>query len=210
MNPILITVVVIISLLVVIGLRKRKKVRQKTAFIDNYIFPLKLKQQLQVKYPHLSDGECERVLDGLKVFFHINLMAKKRPISMPSQAVDEVWHELILFTRQYDSFCNHAFGRFLHHTPAEAMKSPTQAQDGIKRAWRLSCQREGIDPQNPKRLPLLFALDSELKIPDGFIYQLNCMGKKDQGYCASHIGCGGGCSGCSSDSNGCGGGCGGD
>ncbi len=30
-----------------------------------------------------------------------------------------------------------AFGRFPHHTPAEAMRTPVDAQDGIKRARRL-------------------------------------------------------------------------
>lgn len=212
MSQFLIAAIAIVFFMVMIGLRKRKKQLRQAAFVDAYIFPTKLKQQLQLKYPHLSDAECERVFAGLREFFHINRMARKRQVAMPSQVVDEVWHELILFTRHYDAFCKQALGRFLHHTPAEAMKSPTHAQDGIRRAWRLSCLREGIDPQNPKRLPLLFALDSELNIADGFVYHLNCKGLKDQGYCASHIGCGGGCSGgCSSDSSGCGGGgCGGD
>ncbi|MBE1188306.1 hypothetical protein IH740_25820, partial [Escherichia coli] len=50
---------------------------------------------------------------------------------------------------------------------------PRQAQEGIQRAWKLACRREGIDPLNPTRLPLLFALDTELAIADGFRYALN-------------------------------------
>lgn len=134
---------------------------------------------------------------------------------MPSQVVDDAWHEFILFTRQYDQYCRKAFGRFLHHTPAEAMSSPTQASQGLRRAWRLACRREGIDPQNPERLPRLFALDNRLGIAGGFVYHLDCMAARQagdaSGYCASHIGCGGsGSDGCSGDSgSGCGGGCGG-
>jgi hypothetical protein len=67
---------------------------------------------------------------------------------------------------------------------------------------------------------LLFAIDSQLAIADGFNYVLNCTlaGAATNQYCASHIGSGGGCgsgcagSGCSSgsDGGGCGGGgCGG-
>ncbi|BFM04937.1 hypothetical protein R50071_01410 [Halioxenophilus aromaticivorans] len=41
------------------------------------------------------------------------------------------------------------------------------AQEDIRVAWRLSCMREGIDPQSPSALPTLFALDSDLNIPDG-------------------------------------------
>ncbi len=51
---------------------------------------------------------------------------------MPSQVVDDAWHEFILFTRAYQQYCNKALGRYLHHTPAEAMDSPTIAQEGNK------------------------------------------------------------------------------
>jgi hypothetical protein len=136
-------------------------------------------------------------------------------VSMPSQVVDDAWHEFILFTRHYDKFCRAAFGRFLHHTPAEAMVSATQATLGIKRAWRLACAHEGIDREKPDRLPRLFAIDAALLIAGGFVYQLDCLagGMPGNAYCASHVGCGGGCSGDSASgdgSSGCGGGCGGD
>jgi len=134
---------------------------------------------------------------------------------MPSQVVDDAWHEFILFTRSYERFCQQAYGKFLHHTPAEAMRSPTSAQDGIKRAWRLACLKEKIHPKTPTRLPLLFALDAELAIANGFIYSLNCIPGSGS-YCVNNIGCGGGCSaGCGADGNscssdgGCSGGCGG-
>lgn len=99
------------------------------------------------------------------------------------------------------------------------MRTPIQAQDGIKRAWHLACQREGIDPKAPQKLPLLFALDAMLGIVGGFVYQLDCMAVihagavAGTGYCASHIGCGGGCGGATGEGggdSGCGGGgCGG-
>jgi hypothetical protein len=36
---------------------------------------------------------------------------------MPSHAVDEAWHGLILCTARYAAFCDRAYGRFLHHHP---------------------------------------------------------------------------------------------
>jgi hypothetical protein len=45
-------------------------------------------------------------------------------IGMPSHAVDEAWHGLILCTTIYSSFCKAAYGRFLHHHPDGA---PTDA-----------------------------------------------------------------------------------
>lgn len=35
----------------------------------------------------------------------------------PSHRVDLAWHELILFTKVYQSFCQRWFGRFVHHSP---------------------------------------------------------------------------------------------
>jgi hypothetical protein len=38
-------------------------------------------------------------------------------IGMPSRAVDEAWHGLILCTARYSAFCTKAYGKFLHHHP---------------------------------------------------------------------------------------------
>jgi len=38
-------------------------------------------------------------------------------LAMASPEVDELWHQFILFTRQYASFCDEYLGNFLHHTP---------------------------------------------------------------------------------------------
>ncbi len=36
---------------------------------------------------------------------------------MPSHAVDEAWHGLILCTMRYQTFCSAAYGKFMHHNP---------------------------------------------------------------------------------------------
>lgn len=193
----------------------RKHVKAKREkYINNYVFPATIKKKLLEAYPHLSDKEIFQIMLGLRQYFHICNMAGNHFVSMPSQVVDVAWHEFILFTRQYQQFCKTAFGRFLHHTPAEAMSGKTIAQDGIKRAWRLCCIREKIDPKYPNKLPLLFSLDGNLSIPDGFHYSRDCS-KTGDSYCASHVGCGGGCGASSSCGSGndsgssCGSGCGG-
>lgn len=107
---------------------------------------------------------------------------------MPSQIVDDAWHNFILFTRDYQDFCQKAFGQLLHHTPTEKLtddREPsfdhqTLAQKGMKLAWRLACQQEGISIQNPDRLPLLFAIDEILGIKGGFYYSLNCLKQEER------------------------------
>ncbi|WP_051163378.1 hypothetical protein [Nocardia transvalensis] len=44
-------------------------------------------------------------------------MRDEQIIGMPSHAVDEAWHGLILCTARYARFCDAAYGRFLHHFP---------------------------------------------------------------------------------------------
>jgi hypothetical protein len=44
-------------------------------------------------------------------------MRDDQVIGMPSHAVDEAWHGLILCTVRYADFCERAYGRFLHHHP---------------------------------------------------------------------------------------------
>lgn len=44
-------------------------------------------------------------------------LADGQVIGMPSRAVDEAWHGLILCTARYARFCDDAYGEFLHHHP---------------------------------------------------------------------------------------------
>jgi hypothetical protein len=94
---------------------------------------------------------------------------------MPSQAADDLWHDLILYTKAYDAFCRNAFGRFLHHSPA-AVLAPglKKSNEGLRRVWWQTCKEEKIDPKAPAALPLLFALDADLAIPNGYRYEPEC------------------------------------
>jgi hypothetical protein len=217
-----------LALIAVLAILRKRRSTVREALIDDFKFPDGIAQRVRKRYPHLTDEDMTLVFAGLRQYFQMSRLARRRLLSMPSQVVDVTWHEFILFTRNYQVFCDKALGRFLHHTPAEAMLTPQNAQEGIRRAWRLACGLEDISARTPPRLPLIFKLDDRLNIPDGFRYSLNCLaaaaaakavgGDSSVTFCASHIGCGsgggdGGCSssgvsGCSSDS-GCSGGDGG-
>jgi len=192
-----------VAALVAVLLWRNWSRQRREAYIGAYPYQRFLDKRLATRRPDLSPEQRQAVFAALNDYFQICRKAGRRMVAMPSQAADDAWHEFILFTRHYDKFCRHAFGRFLHHTPAEAMSSPTQASEGIKRAWRLACAHENINPKKPQRLPRIFALDAALGIAGGFVYHLDCMaarnGAAGSGYCASHIGCGGGGSGCSGD-----------
>ena len=219
--------VALAAVLVVVWKKSRQAVRAE--YIRQYTFPPGLYEKLRNKRPELSLKDCQLAGLALRQFFLAYLKSGCKFVSMPSQVADDLWHELILYTRHYDLFCNKAFGRFMHHTPAIVLTADRQGNAGLRRCWWYACREESIDPKNPTRLPLLFALDSKLNIADGFVYQPICESlRKDGNGGNSAVYCGGdfssnsfdgstdgfgdassGDGGDGGDSGGCGGGCGG-
>jgi hypothetical protein len=124
----------------------------------------------------------------LRQFFVAYLMSGKRHVSMPSQVADDLWHEFILYTREYDAFCRRAFGGFLHHTPAVVLSEHRKSNEGLRRVWWYCCKYENIDPVKPTRLPLLFALDSKFNIANGFVYHPDCKELRKNGSGAAYCG----------------------
>lgn len=127
--------------------------RHRLDFIKGYEFPPGLGTKFAKTHDSLDDVQQEMVFAALRDYFVMCQQARQVMVSMPSQVVDDAWHEFILFTKDYCEFCTQAFGRYLHHTPAEAMETKTMAQHGIRRAWKLACENERIHPGAPSRLP---------------------------------------------------------
>lgn len=143
-------------------------------FVRRYMFPPGLFDKLLARRPGLSVKEQQLVARALRQFFLAYLRGGRRRVAMPSQVVDDLWHEFILYTRNYERFCRNAFGGFLHHTPAVVRGGSREDDAGLRRVWWFSCLEENIDPRNPTRLPLLFAIDGKLGIENGFVYTLDC------------------------------------
>ena len=148
---------------------------RRAEFIRTYEWPRGLLFKFAKKYPHVSSKDAALVSRGLRQFFIAYLMSGNKYVAMPSQVADDLWHEFILYTRDYQAFCQNAFGGFLHHTPAVALKQGQKRDnEGLRRVWWFTCKYENINPKNPTRMPLLFALDSKLKIPGGYVYHPDC------------------------------------
>jgi hypothetical protein len=165
------TVVFVILAAVIWQMRVRG---QREAHIRTFVLPKGLYDKLRAKHPDLSLKDCQLVAQGLRQFFLTYLKSGHQYVSMPSQVVDDLWHEFILYTKNYQQFCDKAFGRFMHHTPAAVMGSATQSNTGLRRCWWHACREENINPAKPTRLPLLFALDTKLNISNGFRYAADC------------------------------------
>ncbi len=197
----------------------------RAEFIRAYRLPPGIFEKLATKRPGLELKDQQLVARALRQFFLAYLNSGCKFVSMPSQVVDDLWHELILYTRHYDRFCKQAFGRFLHHTPAVVLGADRQNNAGLRRVWWYACREENINPRDATRLPLLFAIDRKLGIADGFTYVADCRKLKET-QPGTAVNCGGDFSNASFDGStdgfgdagvgsgdaggGCGGGCGGD
>jgi hypothetical protein len=147
---------------------------RRAEFIRTYQWPAGLLDRLEKHHADFTRKDSALVAQGLRQFFIAYLMSGRRYVSMRSQVADDLWHEFILYTREYGRFCQRAFGGFLHHTPAVILSKHRKTNEGLRRVWWFCCKYESIDPANPTRLPLLFALDAKLNIPNGFVYHPQC------------------------------------
>jgi hypothetical protein len=195
---VIVFIVAIISIFVALFLAAAWYQAKRVEFIKTYSFPKGLYDKLKKKHPDIGPKEFQLVNLALKQFFLAHLNSGKKYVSMPSQIVDDLWHEFILYTRGYEKFCSRAFGRFMHHTPAVVMSPSKTDNEGLRRVWWYCCKEENIDPKQSTRLPLLFAVDKKLGIKNGFVYSLDCKRISDSGSAAGG-GCSGGTTHCTTD-----------
>ncbi|WP_071394567.1 glycine-rich domain-containing protein [Bacillus tuaregi] len=73
------------------------------------------KNRLLKNHPEWTDYEYEWVFFELKRFFLINYFLKSVP--MFSTQVDEIWHEMLMFTKDYEAFSKKLYQKLLHHIP---------------------------------------------------------------------------------------------
>jgi hypothetical protein len=163
----------VVVLLVLLSLYQRQQQKtsqanelylKRRAFIESYEFSETLRHKLGHEFPRLSNNQVSLVLEGLRQWFLVCLETRTHNqgmAGMPSRSVDIAWHEFILITREYENFCNHAYGGFLHHSPEPTMETPMPQALGTTLTLA-SVGAVGV--------PLLFAIDDELGLSDGYSY----------------------------------------
>jgi hypothetical protein len=135
--------------------------KRRRAFIEGYEFPSALRSKLREKLD--NEHQVKLALDGLREWYVACLYADGDMLGMPSRAVDIAWHEMILMTRSYHHFCRRAFGHYLHHSPESVMDEPMR--DSLARTLAVA-DRQSL--AFSAGVPLLFAVDAELGIEDGY------------------------------------------
>lgn len=99
--------------------------------VESYSAPF-LKDKLLEKEVFKSEEEYNEAFKEFKRYVGL-IAAYEKPLPMLSDRVDEVWHQLILYTKEYGEFCEEKLGYFLHHIP-EDKKAEKLAKMGFSRA----------------------------------------------------------------------------
>ena len=64
---------------------------------------------------NITQPEAEQLFEDVKKYLFLAVVTDERLV--PTDAIDLGWHEFLLYTRDYASFCNRFFGAFVHHIP---------------------------------------------------------------------------------------------
>jgi hypothetical protein len=177
------------------------KEQKRRGFLKGYVFPESYHIEVMKRYPHLSAQDVNLALEQLRFYFSICLLKMPSSVAMPSRIVDVCWHIFLCDTRQYKQFCEMVFGDFLHHdawveanlsvqselTVGVVQKEPEDLSEEMKEQlalefrnhlaaariyqWSAELEGEGQKSMLPS-VPLLFRIDEELVIKDGFFYTL--------------------------------------
>ncbi|MFZ7942897.1 hypothetical protein [Neobacillus sp. 19] len=89
---------------------------------DGYI--QQVKRRFLEEHPKRTEDEFEWRLFELKRYFLLANILKTTP--MFSEEVDEIWHDMLLFTQKYQVFSEKFLGKMLHHTPNTSPKPAPQ------------------------------------------------------------------------------------
>ncbi len=164
------------------------KTIRRNLFLDTYIFPQKLSKILSEKYPHLKKNEIEEVLETMIFFSRPAIKQGNFYIYMPSHVVDFAFktffdmNESTFFSKKL-LYTDNKYRRILPKNTTSSSKEfitvllAAQHEESINfiisKMWCYCCKKEDIDPFFPLSFPSFFTLDKRLKIPSGFIFELD-------------------------------------
>lgn len=93
-------------------------------------FEARVKDRVLKQRPSMGDTEWIWTWFHLKRFFLMSAIMKHVP--MYSAKADLAWHEMLMFTREYQTFCERFCGTMIHHAPHAPEGRSTNPEE---RAW---------------------------------------------------------------------------
>lgn len=86
----------------------------------------------------LDDERARILFKDIMLFLYL---CSTRPGSCsPTAPIDAAWHEFILYTKEYEEFCQVMFGRFIHHVPRSYLSESNQTKGNTWRTFKMAEQ----------------------------------------------------------------------
>jgi len=98
-----------------IAVKPTELVLDKKSLLD-YRHPAVINRYM--KEQDCSEEEATTVFQETKKLLALVVLFPEVSFS-PSEAQDAMWHEFIMYTKDYAAFCDKFFGTFIHHEPCE-------------------------------------------------------------------------------------------
>lgn len=134
-----------------------------------------------------DDARVDAALGEYRQFLFIRALTEWSTKLVPlSEDMDEVWHEHILFSRQYQHMCSALFGNFLHHNPEGGSHSRSRS---TAYALRHHCSRQEYDDEDDLLFTWLLIDAATLDVDYPYL------DFSEDSYSSCDDGCGG-CGGC--------------
>lgn len=84
----------------------------------------------------LSEGEARELFGDMKQFLYL---AGNTDLAVaPSKPIDDAWHNFILFTEDYEQFCQSHFGSFIHHVPLVTTEPEAMVESSMQATAELA------------------------------------------------------------------------
>jgi hypothetical protein len=101
-----------------LGIQSNKFIKRLVIKLEGSIdqdYYEKIKYRSLQKYPDMNERKFEVLYFELKRFFLLKALVPN--LSMYSPKVDDIWHEMLMFTREYQEFSHRFLGEMIHHNP---------------------------------------------------------------------------------------------
>ncbi len=177
MTPFLIFLILALAIALGVTL-DQLAMRRRESFVRDTPLPPGLLDRMRARYPELSLKDRQLVARGLRKYFIACARARGQPVAMPSRVVGDLWQLFSEDRTRYKSWSRKATGRVLDVTAPVFLAGDHASNAALRRCWWHACREENLDPRRPTRLPLLFALDTKLRIAGGLYYFVDEQGRR--------------------------------
>lgn len=89
----------------------------------------------------VDENQALDIFSEMKKFLYISEIGQQKcilvEIDEPTQIIDRMWHHFVLFTQDYEIFCQRFFGKMLHHAPFSAEHLAQALNDSARKGMTL-------------------------------------------------------------------------